>query len=917
MMWDKSLNTIWLQMQTEHHESDEVVFDRLLTTHTREHQFLYLDALVINQDYPELIDHIFTLKEEYLQFIEALFHAVWLNPDENPYYSADKQWYETFFCWDVTDEFGEEFMTAFQTTISIWVPMIINTIKAHLAIIHSNASWSSDNTTTLKRLERISTSFTQRINIAKEQVWLSEITHQLAEFQDEIEQNIELQYEAEQLAESIEEDIRKWYSYLAILWRLIKEQYFFIWSSKSQANTPTIDVRIHWIHITVAKQPSQKLWQNTSRLPQWRLKSIVHLEREALESLKQQTHGIVNHAAINWAITRADKIATAKNPTKALRAYQEYCKKHNILIHSLRPHIWVAWGRFQNEFYRSCNRLSKRALLQIKNISKQIDALKTSIKKTTTYWVTRWRANPEKIWYAQDQLKTYTRDKNNKILSMQQRAVDQMQHLDTRTLLNEAQKPWFINSLLRFNKYTVALHWWAKKLVTSKYWAKSAWFFIWMWVWTYLGAWWSQALNDSDMLRTLWNDLWDMTIWFIPIFWWINDVYIAMRWTDWNERVLTWWARAERVWFWIIWLIPWVGTIVKLTKQSKKWANILKALEWIQKIAPNMYKASWVYSVWKLWLVGVASTWELVQSLYNWVGSWLHTLLHAGWDEDFVVPEFSDEFSLEIPTVWEYVDSFVQWFHDLSLRFSSYWSYQEILAVFERTLLEPLYSALWEEYSRECIELAATYKKILLQSLHYQWFLHLEEQWLPEEYSQFIDDLQTEHFEQVRIVSTYWTVMWERKNAQLTDHMKTTWRQWPLWTTIVTQPPIIWYDGMKLYAYNPQIDLVGMSQYLTRYRKFIWENVHSHQSFWFDIQDASTHMLQGLLFHDIWLVEDNGMQFLSISLFDSWKMTTCLIPISYLLPRYKNLNETPIIDLSHTSVQWYINQCLEYVLSVT
>ncbi len=898
----------------ERQHSDVEFFETLIEAHKREQQFFYLEQLVSDAESHEIIDHFFQLKEHYLQFLEVMFTAVWLQPQDNIYYQADKERYEQLFCSSVDDTFGDQFLEAFKNSITHWLPMMIQTVWAHVSLTNDNLHQSKQPIHYADRISTASWKFLRFTNTMKEESIQFIGSHELALLKQELNNSPDSINEATVMAETIEKDIQAWYSYLAILWRLMKEKYFILWWQIAPAHTPTIEVRFQWIAFTVAKQ-SDFNYQSLKVLPP-EIKALVDMEIEALNLLKDQTKDTLQKKKLNDAIIKAKKILRKKNnQEKAIVAYQKYCQSKKIRMNNIRWSIWIAWWHFQNETYRAFNKMSRRALLQIKNIGQQIDVLQKSMRETIQYRVTRWRANPTMLRQAQHEITKQTQATNKKILTMQQTALNQMRHLDTKTILREAQKPWFINSFLHFNKHAQNIHWWIQKIATHKKSKYAVWFLLWMWVWTYIHAGWSEVLDNDAMMRTLWNDLWDMIVWFIPIVWWVNDLYIAIVWTDWNKRALTSGARAERVLFGIVGLLPWVWTLIKVSKNSKKALALIKALEWIQKLSPGLYTMSWTYAVWKLWLVGLASTGELASALYTWLWTGLHALFHDKWLDEISIPEpeFVASEWIEFSTISNHVDSFITWFFALSAKYNEFNSINQLIKIFEETLVRPFHDAVVREYPQESQDLISLYRKLFLQSLYYQWFFTSSTASLPKEYDKeyepYRKELEVLPIRSMRIVLPWWSIIWERESKLYQDYAHASYSMWPLWSIIIAHPPTIPYDGMKLFVYDTSLDFVAKTEYEQRYADHLTEYVAWNYAFWYNIQGTTTHTMQWILFRDVWLVEHNGKQFFSCDIFDAWKVTTCLIPMIHFAWSAQH-GEPFILDLSNASTQWYVNHCI-------
>lgn len=142
--------------------------------------------------------------------------------------------------------------------------------------------------------------------------------------------------------------------------------------------------------------------------------------------------------------------------------------------------------------------------------------------------------------------------------------------------------------------------------------------------------------NDARAIGEWTVNLVDTGIWFIPVVWgfydiWTSAIFAAkgyLSWagapTDWNGKKMTGAELATRVWFGVLWVIPYVGTLAKASKAAKlaEWSiTATEAVRWVQK----WDKASeWAQLVLKVWAWGMIAM-EAVSIVHS-VGKWWYDL---------------------------------------------------------------------------------------------------------------------------------------------------------------------------------------------------------------------------------------------------------------------------------------------------
>ncbi len=149
-----------------------------------------------------------------------------------------------------------------------------------------------------------------------------------------------------------------------------------------------------------------------------------------------------------------------------------------------------------------------------------------------------------------------------------------------------------------------SLNWWVNnfldKLNNSKItWStKTAFITIWVASLIYNWSWWIKEMWEQGFSEENKNNAIDMGVSFIPIVWWVYDLWIAYNWVDLNWKTLSEQERIIRRAFWVVWLIPWVWFIVKWAWKASLWNIITKT--WIVSWAALM---SWVlgYSIYEAW----------------------------------------------------------------------------------------------------------------------------------------------------------------------------------------------------------------------------------------------------------------------------------------------------------------------------
>jgi hypothetical protein len=132
------------------------------------------------------------------------------------------------------------------------------------------------------------------------------------------------------------------------------------------------------------------------------------------------------------------------------------------------------------------------------------------------------------------------------------------------------------------------------------------------------GKWFYDNIRENWVTKEQWKDMADLAVWFIPVVGWVNDLYVAYKWKDWNNRDLTTKDRAIRTWFWLVGLIPGGWLLIKWwAKLLGKWAAGVKMIKWADVALEWAKVAGKWFTYGFLWYSLVSSTYSFTMDVYD------------------------------------------------------------------------------------------------------------------------------------------------------------------------------------------------------------------------------------------------------------------------------------------------------------
>lgn len=446
--------------------------------------------------------------------------------------------------------------------------------------------------------------------------WLGE--HGMQDFLDNIEQQEQLR--DEEVATDLEQE-NHW-SYLWLRFRLGKYGYIL----DNTHSSGWVKVRMWWTLLAWVSKESKK-WKALIR--KWLdsdakiLKKILPLVQDELRMMTSH----INHSIpkrkedalllkhledLTWSIQKG-KMRAAK------RSYSKYIRWLDRL--KIKPNFksmgkWVvglSGGRYVSKVYLRQNQAIEKWKQWIAIIQNKIEKLQKTHKNKLQRLDILWKHSPTQVSTYRKQAISANKAHNKAVTLLQTEGVKILNDLDDMSIKLLAKTSPFVQQYLSWNqkrsnvwqtiesKKRPSLTSDKKKSIISRKWL------VW-WGMFSLMMWWVGESVDDGISK----DLWDAGVWLIPIIWWFHDLRIFFKDEDLNRRKLTLKQSMERLWFGIVWLVPGLGLVVKITKWAKTWKNAIKMMRLYSKISRTSMKAASTYSLWSLWLYGVYGIWEMI-----------------------------------------------------------------------------------------------------------------------------------------------------------------------------------------------------------------------------------------------------------------------------------------------------------------
>jgi len=690
--------------------------------------------------------------------------------------------------------------------------------------------------------------------------------------------------------DSIENDAKildsihyKNWSYLWLLSRLLNAQYVYDahrkwpWSPWSKS----IAVRMGWKVWNFVKSSSKrwkeiasKGWKKATMKAMWKMASI---EKQAIKNYlknsmlspkaKKEFNTLLKTLDVLWESAKKGRWNSVKS---LLNVYSlrvtNVEKKFNF---NLKSSIWVSSWTFVSEKYRLQLRSIERAKNKLAAIQGKIEKLKMKAKASLQKHNILAKLNPEEAPKYRKEAMAQNEKLNNEIKQQQVNWVKEMNKLDDKTIRSMAQKPWFVKSYIRWNKKRDA----AWSLIESKKTAQKVWLtrkgLIWRWMISLMiyGA--GQNAWENNKLRRFATDIWDAWVWFIPVAWGINDLIVFARWKDWNDRTLSPKELGERLGFGIVWLIPWVGRIIKIWKGGKKWKNALKMARIYDKISKAAYKTQSTYSFTSLWVYWAIWMWEMVHWVTAW---WLEWLKDEPTEVPPPLPEIQPEkteFEKILLKLWRKKDDL------LSVpSISTNEKIEELLNFAEEEFTEWISE---EEYGHR-----DSVRKYLVDEIlsHDYYFSDSVLESLSSKNEHILNIMQ-DFKERVGFV--------DKINSAVV--IEENWNRFQLESSStdissVEQPPSFIYPWKKIMQLRLSENNSNILSYARRNTDFIKKQVTELRNDQTTATIDTQWEITGALVEKISLIESNSKKYLQFDVFNEWSLHLIVLPLSKINPRH-------------------------------
>ncbi|EKE29627.1 MAG: hypothetical protein ACD_2C00133G0003 [uncultured bacterium (gcode 4)] len=325
-------------------------------------------------------------------------------------------------------------------------------------------------------------------------------------------------------------------------------------------------VWFHWTDKTIRLESSKVVFVNNRTMPQYEnlshfefTQSSAFAEKMAKFSEKElHLNKIKAELAKNppelEAAVKLKKQYEAKYATKIKSA--DFRKDKIDALHAEKPNVEAV----------------KKEVIEIQN---SIDEMKKDLIREHDELLKSGRTDSSKV----EELRKIGEKINKEIVELQKRWIDHISQLDLDGIKAVTREPvWWLKWVEKMNWWW---DWFLKAIDNSKWWKILIWASL-VWL-VFASKDWVKNIFKQWISKETARDMGDLALGFVPIIGWVNDLYIWKEWKDWNWRELSKKESWARLWFWIVWLIPWGSLIVKGT--AKVWVSVFKMWKtWMKAI---------------------------------------------------------------------------------------------------------------------------------------------------------------------------------------------------------------------------------------------------------------------------------------------------------------------------------------------